>query len=260
MRKINRITLVDAVEKMIIDANINLDLKMVLRLQLAKRNETSDIAKNILSQIIENQDIARNESIPMCQDTGVAVFMIDIGNEVYLNFELEPAINEAVRNAYQKGYLRKSVVNHPLERKNTMDNTPAIIHIKQVVGDSIKIKMAAKGAGSENMSVMKMMTPSDGRQGIVDFVLKTVLEAGGKAIFRDLDDEAINPIDRALEVELLEKVNELNVGPMGLSGKTTCIAVKVNSYPCHIASLPVAINIQCHAARHKEIELRGEAQ
>ncbi len=282
MRKINRLTLVDAVEKMIIDANINLDLKMVLRLQLAQQNESSDIAKNILGQILENQEIARNESIPMCQDTGVAVFIVEIGNEVFLDFELDAAINESVRNAYKKGYLRKSVVNHPLERKNTLDNTPAIIHIRQIMGDTLKIKMAAKGAGSENMSVMKMMTPSDGRQGIVDFVLKTVLEAGGKpcppiiiglgiggnfekvteiakeAIFRDLDDEAINPLDRSLEVELLKKVNELNVGPMGLSGKTTCIAVKVNSYPCHIASLPVAVNIQCHAARHKEIELRGE--
>jgi fumarate hydratase subunit alpha len=267
---------------MIIDANMNLDLKMVIRLKLAMEKENSPVAKSILSEIIENQDIARDQSIPMCQDTGVAVFFVDIGNQIFLDFNLEDAINESVRNAYNNGYLRKSVVNHPLERKNTMDNTPAIIHIKQVISDNICVLMAAKGAGSENMSAMKMLTPSAGRQGIIDFVLKTVIDAGGRAcppiiiglgiggnfekvteiakeaIFRDLDDQAINPIDRALEIDLLEQVNNLDIGPMGLKGNTTCIAVKVNSYPCHIASLPVAVNIQCHAARHKEIILRGE--
>lgn len=282
MRKIERSNLVDAIEKMIIDANINLDIKMVLRLQLAMEKETSPIAKNILSEILENQEIARNQSIPMCQDTGVAVFFIDLGNGILLDFDLEEAVNEGVRNAYKKGYLRKSVVNHPLDRKNTMDNTPAVIHIKQVQSEELLIRMAAKGAGSENMSAMKMLVPSDGKNGIINFVLKTIKEAGGKAcppiivglgiggnfekvtelakeaIFRDLDDEAINPLDRELEKELLERINQLDIGPMGLKGQTTCIAVKVNSFACHIASLPVAVNIQCHAARHKEIILRGE--
>jgi fumarate hydratase subunit alpha len=282
MRKIKRSNLVEAIEKMIIDANINLDIKMVLRLQLAMEKETSPIAKNILSEILENQEIARDQSIPMCQDTGVAVFFIELGNGIFLDFDLEEAVNEGVRNAYKKGYLRKSVVNHPLDRKNTMDNTPAVIHIKQVQSEELLIRMAAKGAGSENMSAMKMLVPSDGKNGIINFVLKTIKEAGGKAcppiivglgiggnfekvtelakeaIFRDLDDEATNSLDRELEKELLEKINLLDIGPMGLRGQTTCIAVKVNSFACHIASLPVAVNIQCHAARHKEIILRGE--
>lgn len=279
MKNIARQTLIDSVEKMILDANRNLDLKAVIRLQLAIEKENSDIAKRVLSEIIENQDIARKEQLPMCQDTGVAVFIVEMGNEVYLDFDLEEALNQAVHNAYTKGYLRKSVVNHPLERKNTLDNTPAIIHVHPIMGDTLVIKMAAKGAGSENMSAMKMLTPSEGREGIINFVLKTILEAGGKAcppiivglgiggnfekvtqlakeaIFRDLDDSAINPIDAELEKELLTKINELGVGPMGLHGETTCIGVKVNSYPCHIASLPVAVNIQCHASRHKEIVL-----
>lgn len=282
MQVINRNTVVQSVEKMILDANVNLDLKMVIRLKLAMENEKSSIAKSVLNEIIENQDIARNENIPMCQDTGVAVFFVEIGNEVFLNFNIEDAINEAVRNAYIKGYLRKSVVRHPLKRENTLDNTPAIIHIVQAMNDYLVIKMAAKGAGSENMSAMKMLTPSEGKQGIIDFVLKTIKDAGGRAcppiivglgiggnfekvtelaksaIFRDLDDHSDNEIDAQLEKELYQKINELGVGPMGLKGETTCIAVKVNSHPCHIASLPVAVNIQCHAARHKEIVLRGE--
>ena len=181
MKNIARQTLIDSVEKMILDANRNLDLKAVIRLQLAIEKENSDIAKRVLSEIIENQDIARKEQLPMCQDTGVAVFIVEMGNEVYLDFDLEEALNQAVHNAYTKGYLRKSVVNHPLERKNTLDNTPAIIHVHPIMGDTLVIKMAAKGAGSENMSAMKMLTPSEGREGIINFVLKTILEAGGKA-------------------------------------------------------------------------------
>lgn len=282
MQVINRNTVVKSVEEMILDANVNLDLKMVIRLKLAMEKEKSEIAKSVLNEIIDNQDIARNENIPMCQDTGVAVFFVEIGNEVFLNFNIEDAINEAVKNAYTKGYLRKSVVRHPLKRDNTLDNTPAIIHVKQAMNNSLVIKMAAKGAGSENMSAMKMLTPSEDKQGIIDFVLKTIKDAGGRAcppiivglgiggnfekvtelaksaIFRDLDDHSDNEIDAQLEKELYDKINELGIGPMGLKGETTCIAVKVNSYPCHIASLPVAVNIQCHAARHKEIVLRGE--
>lgn len=282
MRKITRQDMINAVEAMIIDANVNLDLKMVIKLKLAMEKETSLIAKSVIAEILENQDIARDENIPMCQDTGVAVFFVEIGNEVFLDFNVEDAINEAVRNAYKRGYLRKSVVKHPLDRVNTLDNTPAIIHIEQTMNDYVTIKMAAKGAGSENMSAMKMLTPSEGRQGIIDFVLKTIKDAGGRAcppiivglgiggnfekvteiaksaIFRDLDDHSLNEVDRLLEEELLVKINELGVGPMGLRGETTCIAVKVNSYPCHIASLPVAVNIQCHAARHKEVILKGD--
>lgn len=282
MQTIKRETVIASVEKMIIDANVNLDLKMVIRLKLAMEKETSPIAKSVIGEILDNQDIARNENIPMCQDTGVAVFFVEIGNEVYLDFNIEEAINESVKNAYIKGYLRKSVVRHPLKRENTMDNTPAVVHTFQAMNDYLLIRMAAKGAGSENMSAMKMLTPSDGKQGIIDFVLKTIKDAGGRAcppiivglgiggnfekvtelakfaIFRDLDDIAPNPIDAQLESELYQKINELGIGPMGLKGETTCIAVKVNSFPCHIASLPVAVNIQCHAARHKEIIIRGE--
>lgn len=282
VQTIKRETVIASVEKMIIDANVNLDLKMVIRLKLAMEKETSPIAKSVIGEILDNQDIARNENIPMCQDTGVAVFFVEIGNEVYLDFNIEEAINESVKNAYIKGYLRKSVVRHPLKRENTMDNTPAVVHTVQAMNDYLLIRMAAKGAGSENMSAMKMLTPSDGKQGIIDFVLKTIKDAGGRAcppiivglgiggnfekvtelakfaIFRDLDDIAPNPIDAQLESELYQKINELGIGPMGLKGETTCIAVKVNSFPCHIASLPVAVNIQCHAARHKEIIIRGE--
>ncbi|MDD3865337.1 MAG: fumarate hydratase [Candidatus Izemoplasmatales bacterium] len=279
MRTIPKEKLISELERIIIEAATVLDDEVVSCLRFGREQETSKLAIHILDEIIDNQQIARTENIPLCQDTGVAVFFVEIGNNLYFDYDLTEAINQAVRNGYIKGYLRKSVVQHPLDRKNTLDNTPAIIHYLPVIGDQLRIRFAPKGGGSENMSKLTMLTPADGRQGIIDFVVETVRNAGGKAcppiilgvgiggnfeksallakaaLFRKLSDEATNPIDRELEKELYKVINETNVGPMGLTGKTTCLAVKVNSYPCHIASLPVAVNIQCHAARHKEVIL-----
>lgn len=211
----------------------------------------------------------------MCQDTGMVVVFLEIGSEVFFKGDLEAAINKGVKAAYEEGYLRKSVVNHPLERINTKDNTPAIIHTKIVSGEKVKISLAPKGAGSENVSFVKILTPAEGVEGIKKTVLDAIINAGGKpcppiivgigiggnlekaallakeAILRDIDDEAKHPLDRQLEKELLYEINQTGIGPMGFGGTVTALAVKVNSYPCHIASLPVAVNIQCHAARHK---------
>ncbi|MBU1144877.1 MAG: fumarate hydratase [Firmicutes bacterium] len=282
MKKIPKELLIQSVKEMIMTSAISLDQCLIDRLKISFENETFKLAKSTLSQILENQEIAKNEHIPLCQDTGIAVVFLEIGNEIEINYNLEDAINEGVRQGYLEGYLRKSVVNHPLIRQNTLDNTPAIIHQKLVKGDTLKIEIAPKGAGSENMSRLVMLTPASGIQGVKNFILETVKLAGGKscppiilgigiggnfekaalmakeALFRDLDDHAHLPIDQQLETELLDEVNQLNIGPMGLGGNTTCLAVKVNSFPCHIASLPVAVNIQCHSARKKKMILRGE--
>lgn len=279
MRTIPKELLISEIRRIIIEAADLLDDAVVLRLQKAKDLEIKPIARHILDEILENQAIARRENVPMCQDTGVAVFFVEIGNELHFDYDLNTAINEGVKAGYQSGYLRKSVVLHPLNRKNTLDNTPAVIHYSFVMGDKLKIRFAAKGAGSENMSRLTMLTPADGENGILRFVAETVRLAGGKAcppiilgigiggnfeksalmakeaLFRPIDDVAQNPIDQELEKKIFTLVNDLDIGPMGLSGKTTCLAVKVNSAACHIASLPVAVNIQCHAARHKEVIL-----
>ena len=215
----------------------------------------------------------------MCQDTGVAVVFLEIGNQVIWDGNIEDAINQGIREAYTEGYLRKSVVKHPFNRVNTTDNTPAIVHYKITNGEDVKITVAPKGGGSENVSLVKMLIPADGIEGVKKLVLDTVFNAGGKpcppviiglgvggnleksallakeALMRDLDDVNPDPILAKLEKEILDEVNALGVGPMGFGGKTTALAVKINAYPCHIASLPVAINIQCHAARHKSIIL-----
>ncbi len=282
MLTISKAKLVDAVKLMAINANTDLDREVENRLKECAKNESGQLAKNVFKNIIENQDIARDEHLPICQDTGIAVFFVEIGNELHFDYSLEEALEEAVRQAYTEGYLRKSVVEHPLRRKNTLDNTPPIIHFKLVMGKNLTIHFAPKGAGSENMSRLAMLTPGDGRQGIIDFVLETVRLAGGKpcppiiigigiggnfekcallakeALFRPITDHAENEIDRELEEELLKQVNNLGIGPMALGGKTTALAVKVNSYPCHIASLPVACNIQCHAARKTHLQMAGE--
>jgi fumarate hydratase subunit alpha len=279
---VERDRFVTTVSKMIIEANIDLDVKMVSRLRCSLETERQPLAREILGEILENQDIARKERIPLCQDTGVAVFFVDLGNDVRLTFDLVDALNEAVGKAYTEGYLRKSIVRHPLDRVNTGDNTPAIIHVRTTMGSDLRVRFAPKGAGSENMSRIRMLTPADGFSGVVSFVVDTVKEAGGRpcpplilgvgiggtfekaaliakeALFRDLDDEAEDPRDRELERAILHAVNASGVGPMGLSGDTTCLSVKVNSFPCHIASLPVAVNIQCHAARHREIVFKGD--
>lgn len=279
MKIINYDDVVRAVKEAFIYSTINVDDKTLAYLKKQKNKETNNLAKSILSQIIENDTYAKIASIPLCQDTGIATIFVEIGNEVYCPFDLTMALNEGVREAYTDGYLRKSVVSHPLLRKNSFDNTPAIIHYNYVLGDKLKITCAPKGAGSENMSALKMLNPTDTEEKIIDFAIETVKNASGKpcppiivgigiggnfeecallakkAVLRDFNDQATDDVARGLEEKIFTKLNELNIGPMGLKGDTTALAVKVNLMGCHIASLPVAINIQCHASRHKEIIL-----
>ncbi|MBP9478610.1 MAG: fumarate hydratase [Sebaldella sp.] len=268
------------VERLCIESNYFIDEKILDKIKSAYKTEKSMIGKNILEQIIENDEIASNEMVPMCQDTGLVVVFLEVGTEVKINGDIYNAIQDGVRNGYEKGYLRKSMVEHPLNRINTKDNTPAIIHTKLIFSsDKVKIVIAPKGGGSENMSLVKMLKPADGIEGVKKLVVDTVLNAGGnpcppiivgvgiggsfekaallakEALLRDINDDSNNLIDRKLEEELLELINKTGVGPMGLGGINTALAVKVNSYPCHIASLPVAININCHSARHKEVIL-----
>ncbi|ERJ12597.1 fumarate hydratase [Haloplasma contractile] len=275
MRTINPEQITEAVELLLVEANYHICDDVYDAIKKAKENEESEIGKEVLEQIIENDWIATTENVPMCQDTGIVVVFLEVGNEVFLDGNVYDAINLGVHNAYNNAYLRKSVVKHPFDRVNTQDNTPAIIHTKITQGEQVKITVAAKGAGSENMSTVKMLTPAEGYDGVKKLVLDTVFDAKGKpcppiivglgiggdlekaaiiakeSLMRDLDDESSDPIAAKLERELLEEINQLGVGPMGFGGTQTALAVKVNTFPCHIASLPVAINIQCHAARHK---------
>ena len=280
MKEINLEKVISEVERLCTESNYFLDEKIMDRLKKAFDTEVSDTGKNILGQIIENDEIAGEEQVPMCQDTGLTVVFLEIGTEVKISGDIYEAVNEGVRRGYKNGYLRKSMVKHPLDRINTKDNTPAVIHTKLIPGsDKLKIIVAPKGGGSENMSMVKMLKPSDGAEGVKKAVLDAVLNAGGnpcppiivgiglggsfekaailakEALLREIDDESDNPADRELERDLLELINKTGIGPMGLGGKNTALAVKVNSYPCHIASLPLAVNINCHSARHKEIEL-----
>ncbi len=279
MRTIELSEVTAKIKSMFIDACENIPDNVLETLKKASKAEQSPLGKQVIDKIIENDKLARDKHLPICQDTGVAVVMLTIGSEVVFHGDIYEAVNEGVRQAYTEGYLRKSVVRHPLDRVNTRDNTPAIVHIKMVEGDTFRIDVAPKGGGSENMSLVKMLIPADGVEGIKKLVLDTVFNAGGKpcppiivglgiggnleksamlakeALFREIDDHSPDPLARKLEDELLEEINKLGVGPMGFGGTQTCLAVKVNTYPCHIASLPVAINIQCHAARHKSCKL-----
>lgn len=279
MREINLNLIKDAVKLLFVDAAENVNDDLLASLNKALLDEESTLGRNVLQQIIDNDLLAKEKHVPMCQDTGVSVVFIEMGSEVCFEGDLEAAVNEGVREAYVNHYLRKSMVKHPFNRVNTNDNTPAILHTKIVPGRRIKISVAPKGAGSENMSLVKMLTPSDGVEGVKNLVLKTIFESGGKpcppivvgigiggnleksallakeAVMRDISDESTDPINRRLEKEWLDEINKLGVGPMGFGGTVTALAVKINTYPCHVASLPVAINIQCHAARHKSIVL-----
>jgi len=279
MRRINLDNITETVKQSVIKINYNLDKSLVSLINEAKENETREIAKSILSDILNNQDIAKEGNIPLCQDTGVVVVFLEIGTDVHLEGDIYKSINEGVKQGYQEGYLRKSMVDHPFNRVNTKDNTPAIIHTKLIPGDKIKMKIAAKGGGSENMSIVKMLTPTEGIEGVKKLVLNTVFNAGGRpcppiivgigiggnfeksallakeALFRNLDDSNSDEVINKLEKELYKEINDLGVGPMGVGGNTTCLAVKINYFPMHMASLPVAINIQCHSARHIEVVL-----
>jgi fumarate hydratase subunit alpha len=280
MREIKVSQITESIRKLCIDANYYLGSDVKNRLIKSHEEEDWDIAKGILNKILVNADIAKNEDMPMCQDTGVACVFIDIGQEVQVvGGALEDAINEGVRQGYKDGYLRKSVVKDPLDRVNTKDNTPAMIYYNIVPGDKLKITVAPKGFGSENMSQIKMLKPSDGLQGVKDFIIKVVKEAGPnpcppiivgvgiggtfdkaatiakKALIRSIDVRNENPFYAELEEELVTMINELGIGPQGFGGKTTALAVNIETYPTHIAGLPVAVNINCHATRHAEIEL-----
>ncbi|WPC41717.1 fumarate hydratase [Clostridium sp. JS66] len=280
MRDINVSEITSSIKKLCIDANYFLSEDVKSRIKKAKEEETWDMAKGILEKILENVDIAKNEKMPMCQDTGMACVFVELGQEVHIvGGSLEDAINEGVRQGYTEGYLRKSVVKDPLDRVNTKDNTPAIIYYNLVPGDKLKITVAPKGFGSENMSQIKMLKPADGLDGVKEFILKAVKEAGPnpcppivvgvgiggtfdkaanlakKALIRPLAERNSNPFYENLEKELLDKVNALGIGPQGFGGKTTALAVNIETYPTHIAGLPVAVNINCHVTRHAEIEL-----
>ena len=279
MRKIELSEVSEKIYELFIDACENIPDSVYGAIERACEREKSPLGKEILEKILENDRLAKEKNLPACQDTGLALVFLTIGSEVYFEGDIYEAVNEGVRRAYTEGYLRKSVVRHPLDRVNTKDNTPAVVHIKMVPGNEFKIDVAPKGGGSENMSSVRMMIPADGRAGVKKFVLDTVFDAGGKpcppiivgvgiggsfeqcaliakeALLREIDDESSDPIARELERELFDEINALGIGPMGLGGTQTCLAVKVNVRPCHIASMPVAINIQCHAARHKSASL-----
>ena len=279
MRTVRVSEIVPKVKDICMSANFDLGEDVLKAFDKALKIEESHAGRAVLEQIIENATIARDERVPMCQDTGFAVFFVELGRDVHLDGDLYEAINEGVRQGYEEGYLRKSIVSHPLKRVNTKDNTPAVIHLKLVDGDRIKITFAPKGGGSENMSSLKMLTPSDGVDGVLNFVVETVKKAGPnpcppiivgvglggtfeiapylakKALLRHLGERSSVAEDATLEESLEKRIADLGIGPMGFGGRVTALAVHVESHPCHIASLPVAVNINCHAARHKTITL-----
>ena len=275
MRTVNVETLTTNIKEMCIQANHYLAPDMAQAMKNAYEKETKPLAKQILGQLLENLDIAGKDMIPICQDTGMAVVFLKIGQDVHFEGgSVEDAVNEGVRQGYTEGYLRKSVVGDPLERVNTKDNTPAIIHYELVPGDKVEITVAPKGFGSENMSRVFMLKPADGIEGVKDAILTAVRDAGPNAcppmvvgvgiggtfekcaemakhaLTRNLEEESPVEYVRDLEKEMLEKINNLGIGPGGLGGRTTALAVNIETYPTHIAGLPVGINICCHVNRH----------
>jgi len=278
MREINVEEITRTVEKLCIESNYYLPEDVKKALEEAVEKEESPLGVEILSDILKNQEIARTNDVPICQDTGLAVIFLELGQDVRLvGGNINDAIDEGVKRGYINGYLRKSAVDDPfIVRKNTGDNTPAIIHTKIVPGEKIKLILAPKGGGSENMSALAMLKPSDGIKGIKEFVLNTVEKAGAnpcppiivgigiggtiekttliakQSLLRNVGEHNTNPKVAKLEEELLEEINKLGIGPQGFGGRITALAVNIETFPAHIASMPVAINIQCHAARHRE--------
>lgn len=276
MRIIKSSQITEIVRDMCIKANIYLGEDVVESLKANKEKENSELGKNILNILIKNCEIAKEKQMPICQDTGMAVFFVSIGQDVHVEGKnISDAINEGVKQGYEDGFLRKSVVT-PIDRKNTQDNTPAIIHYDIVEGDKITIEFAPKGFGSENMSKMKMLKPSDGIKGIQNFIIDTVKEAGPnpcppivvgvgiggtiekcaqiakKSLLRDIGQHNKDENIKNLEIQILKEINNLGIGPQGLGGNTTALAVNIETFPTHIAGLPVVVNINCHAARHKK--------
>lgn len=280
VRSIHTDEITEAVEKLCKSANYYLNDDILNGIKDALKVEESETGKDILNKIIENAQIAKEKGVAICQDTGMSVVFVDIGQDVHITGgNLTDSINEGVRRGYESGYLRKSVVKDPIERVNTKDNTPAVIHYNIVEGDKVKIVVAPKGFGSENMSALKMLKPSDGLDGVKKFVVETVDKAGPnpcppivvgvgiggtmekaallakKALLRPIDKRSDIKYVSELETQLLKKINNLGIGPSGLGGRTTALAVNVEVYPTHIAGLPVAVNINCHVTRHAEVEL-----
>ena len=275
MRIIQAAQVTEVVRRLCIQANCHLTQDIKDRITACRACETFPVARNILDQIIENYRIADENDVPVCQDTGMACVFIDVGQDVHVEGSLEEAIHEGVRQGYAEGYLRKSVVGDPLGRVNTGDNTPAMIYYNIVPGDQVHITVAPKGFGSENMSQIRMLKPSDGVQGVKDFVLRVVEEAGPnpcppivvgvgiggtfdkaallakKALLRPVDVRHAEAYYADLEAEMLEKINALGIGPQGFGGRTTALAVNIEKCPTHIAGLPVAVNINCHVTRHQ---------
>jgi fumarate hydratase subunit alpha len=278
MREISTGQITDSVARLFQDACLYLPDDVTAALKKAQTSEESPVAVETLNRILENIDIARQEHIPLCQDTGVAVVFLDIGQDLHITGgDLNTAVDEGVRQGYRRGYLRKSMVAHPYTtRVNTADNTPAVVHTEIVPGDRLKIMVMPKGGGAENMTRLKMLTPAESRTGIIDFAAKTVEEAGSnpcppvivgvgiggtaekavmlskKALLREIGAPNPDAETADLEQEILNKVNKLGIGAMGYGGRITALAVHVEVFPSHIASLPIAVNLQCHSARHRE--------
>ena len=281
IRQIKAETVTQTVKQLFLDCNYFIGKDIMTALEKARENEKSKVGKSVLTQIIENDKLAAKEEVPLCQDTGMAILFVEYGDKVVIeDGSFEDAVNEGVRQAYKDGYLRKSVVNDPVfDRLNTKDNTPAIIHTRIVKGDKIKITAGGKGFGSENMSAIKMLTPSYGIEGVKKFILDTVRTAGPnpcppivvgvgiggtfercaqlakKATFRAIDTHNEDERYAKLEDELLESINKMGFGPAGLGGTTTAIGVNIETSPTHIAGMPVAVNICCHASRHASAEI-----
>lgn len=276
MREIQVSQITDVIERLCIEANEHLPGDVKDAIQTCRACEDWDIAQGVLDQIIENYEIADQQNVPICQDTGMACVFLEIGQDVHIaGGDLTDAVNEGVRRGYDKGYLRKSVVSDPVRRGNTGDNTPAMIYTEIVPGDQLKITVGPKGFGSENMSMIRMFKPSAGLQGIKDFILEVVETAGPnpcppmvvgvgiggtfdkaallakKALMRPIDTAHEDPYYAELEVEMLEKVNQLGIGPQGFGGRTTAIGLNIETLPTHIAGMPCAVNINCHVTRHK---------
>lgn len=280
MKEISQATIIEEVKKLCIEANSILPCDVRQALKDAYEQEDSHLSRLTLQVLNENADIAKENNAPICQDTGMACIFVEIGQDVHIQGSLTGAINEGVRQGYELGYLRKSVVNDPMfDRVNTKDNTPAIIHYDIVMGDQLKITVAPKGFGSENMSQVKMLKPSDGLQGVKDFVMQVINDAGPnacppmvigvgiggsfdyvtllakKAMLRPIGSHHKDLRYHVLEDELLEKINQTGIGPAGYGGRTTALSLNIETYPTHIAGMPVAVSICCHVARHKEVIL-----
>ena len=281
MRELGTATVTEHVARLFVEANTQLGEDVVSTFRECLRQESSPNGRDVLDQLLENAELSRSSGVPLCQDTGLALVFLEIGQDVHLTGgDLREAVQAGVRKACKEGYLRASVVSPPVgKRVNTGDNTPAILHVRTAPGEQLRITVAAKGGGSENMSALRMLRPADGREGVKRFVLETVAKAGAnpcppivvgvgiggtfefcallakKALLRRLGEPNPEPDFAALEREILEGVNRLGIGPAGLGGTVTSLAVHVETHPCHIASLPVAVNINCHSHRHLEVLL-----